>query len=177
MRRRRNGPGGRGGARRVVLKPPVDAIQTPERSGVPLRAPPGNLTSRSWRGFPGGARKGTPLRSGPQFGDDRSMSSVVRYASGMPNTLPFADVAALIGEPSRATILGVLLSGGAYTASELAARAGIAPSTASRHLHKLREGGLVSRASQGRYRFFRLASPEVARTLEALGTLAAIPAH
>jgi DNA-binding transcriptional ArsR family regulator len=68
-------------------------------------------------------------------------------------------------------MLGVMLGGGAYTASELAARANIAPSTASEHLKKLTELGLVARASQGRYRFFRLASPEVARNIEALHAL------
>jgi len=64
-----------------------------------------------------------------------------------------------------------MLGGGPYTVSELAARTGISPSTTSEHLRKLRDCGLVARASQGRYRFFRLASPEVARTIEAIDAL------
>ena len=89
----------------------------------------------------------------------------------MPDAFPSTDIAALTGEPSRAAILGGMLGGGAYTASELAARTGISPSTASQQLHKLRACGLVARVSQGRYRFFRLASPEVARAIEALDAL------
>jgi DNA-binding transcriptional ArsR family regulator len=83
-----------------------------------------------------------------------------------------AAVAALIGEPSRAAMLVELLDGRALTATELAVRAAIAPSTASDHLGRLLDGGLLSCLSQGRHRYYRLASPRVARVLEALGVLA-----
>jgi DNA-binding transcriptional ArsR family regulator len=89
----------------------------------------------------------------------------------MPDAFPFTDIAALVEEPSRAAILGVLLRGGSYTATELAERTGSALSTTRSHLTRMRDQGLVSRASQGRYRFFRLASPEVARALEGLSEL------
>lgn len=83
-----------------------------------------------------------------------------------------AAIAALIGEPTRATMLVELMGGRALTASELAMRADVAASTASDHLARLVAGGLLTCVAQGRHRYFRLATPGVARTLEALGILA-----
>jgi DNA-binding transcriptional ArsR family regulator len=86
-----------------------------------------------------------------------------------------ADVAAaagLIGEPARATLLLALMEEEALSARELANRAGIAPSTASEHLAKLLEGGLVRDHRQGRHRYFRLAEPAVATAIEALSAIA-----
>ena len=88
-----------------------------------------------------------------------------------------APVAALIGDPARANILTALMAGHALTAAELAAEAGITPQTASSHLSRLREGGLLAVVAQGRHRYFSLASPEVARTIEALMGLAATTGH
>lgn len=59
------------------------------------------------------------------------------------------------------------------TATELGLAARVAPSTASGHLSKLVEGRLVSATSNGRHRYFRLASPAVASALESLMVLAA----
>ncbi len=87
----------------------------------------------------------------------------------------FARVAALIGEPSRATMLLSLLDGRALPAGELAFSANIAPQTASGHLAKLVEGGLLSVETQGRHRYYRLAGPDVGQALEALGELAPPP--
>ena len=84
-----------------------------------------------------------------------------------------AEAASLIGDPARANMLAALLDGRAMTATELGLAAGVAPSTASGHLSKLVEGKLLSVASSGRHRYFRLASPAVARVLEDLMTLAA----
>ena len=83
-----------------------------------------------------------------------------------------AEVAALLGDPGRANMLEALMDGRALTASELAAAAGVAPSTASGHLAKLVEARLLAPAAQGRHRYFRLASPEVARMLEAVMVVA-----
>jgi DNA-binding transcriptional ArsR family regulator len=83
-----------------------------------------------------------------------------------------ARIAALIGDPARANMLEALLPGPALTAGELAARAGITPQTASSHLARLTDGGLLSGIAQGRHRYFTLASPDVAQTLEALMGLA-----
>ncbi|HMJ00784.1 MAG TPA: metalloregulator ArsR/SmtB family transcription factor [Gaiellaceae bacterium] len=83
-----------------------------------------------------------------------------------------AATAALIGEPARAAVLLALMEGEALPASELASRAGIAPSTASVHLAKLRTGGLVSAERRGRQRYFQIADPAVAAALEALSVIA-----
>ena len=76
--------------------------------------------------------------------------------------LRLASLAAAIAEPARARMLCSLLDGHARTATELAAVAEVAASTASVHLARLREQKLVDVLSQGRHRYFRLAGPEVA---------------
>lgn len=83
-----------------------------------------------------------------------------------------AEVAALIGDPARANMLAALMDGRALTASELAAIGGIAAPTASGHLAKLVEGGLLTVARQGRHRYFRLAGIGVGRMLEAVMEIA-----
>jgi ribosomal protein L34 len=83
-----------------------------------------------------------------------------------------AAIAALIGNPARAAMLSDLLCGSALTATELAVRADIAPSTASEHLSRLVAGRLSAVEAQGRHRYYRLADPGVARMLEALGACA-----
>ncbi|MBK8176696.1 MAG: winged helix-turn-helix transcriptional regulator [Rhodospirillales bacterium] len=84
-----------------------------------------------------------------------------------------AGIAALIGDPARANMLSALMSGKALTASELAEEAGITLQTASSHLSKLHEGGLVQPRKQGRHKYFSLANDDVARVLEGLMGLAA----
>ncbi len=86
-----------------------------------------------------------------------------------------AQVAALVGDPGRANMLAALLDGTARTAGELAGVAGIAPPTATGHLNQLVAGGLLTPAAQGRHRYFRLASAEVARMLEAIMVVAGCP--
>jgi DNA-binding transcriptional ArsR family regulator len=88
-----------------------------------------------------------------------------------------ARIGALIGDPARANILSALLSGKALTATELAAEAGITGQTASSHLKKMTEGGLLAQAKQGRHRYFTLAGPEVASVLESIMGLAASKGH
>jgi DNA-binding transcriptional ArsR family regulator len=82
-----------------------------------------------------------------------------------------SDVAALLGDPTRATMLDALMDGRARPAGELARRAGIAPSTASEHLARLVAGRLLVVEPTGRERRYRLASAEVAEVLEALSRL------
>lgn len=84
-----------------------------------------------------------------------------------------AEIASLIGDPARAAMLAALMDGRALTAGELAAAAGITPQTASAHLARLAAAGLIGVARQGRHRYHRLASAEVAHLLEHLGQLAA----
>ena len=85
-----------------------------------------------------------------------------------------AEVAALVGDPARALMLDQLMGGRALTATELALAAGIAPPTASGHLAKLVEGRLLTVLKQGRHRYYRIASPLVARMLEGIMEVAAI---
>jgi len=83
-----------------------------------------------------------------------------------------AATAALMGDPARAAMLQALFGGEALTAGELARVAGIGAPAASAHLAKLVDGGLVAVHRQGRHRYHRLASEEVAAALETLGSLA-----
>lgn len=85
----------------------------------------------------------------------------------MKNGPDIARVAALIGDPARANML-TALSGKALTATELSQEAGVTRQTASTHLQQLVAGGLLTRRSQGRSRYFALASSEVAGLLETL---------
>ena len=89
------------------------------------------------------------------------------------NTNEIARIAGLVGEPSRTAMLLELLDGRALTAHELARAAGVQAPTASRHLSQLVEGGLLQLERQGRHRYHRMASPEVARVLEGIMQLAA----
>ncbi len=88
-----------------------------------------------------------------------------------------AQIAALIGDPARANMLTVLMSGKALTVSELAEEAGVTIQTASSHLSKLNDGGLLRPRKQGRHKYFSLASDQVAYVLEGLMGLAAGSGH
>lgn len=77
-------------------------------------------------------------------------------------------IAALIGDHARAEVLTVLMSGMALTATELADAAGVTRQTISAHLARLHDAGLLAMEAQGRHRYFRLASDEVAQLLESL---------
>jgi len=81
-----------------------------------------------------------------------------------------ARFAAALAEPTRAAMCLALLDGRAWTATELARVAGVAPSTASEHLDRLVEAGLLGQERQGRHRYLRLAGPEVAALVEDLTT-------
>jgi DNA-binding transcriptional ArsR family regulator len=83
-----------------------------------------------------------------------------------------ARIASLVGDPARANMLNALMGGTALTASELALEAGVSLPTASSHLSKLMEGGLLTRASQGRHRYYGLAGPQVAGMIEAISGVA-----
>ena len=91
----------------------------------------------------------------------------------MASRAKFAEIAALTGDPARASMLHALMDGRALTATMLSRVAGISPQTASGHLNRLTAGGLVSVQKQGRCRYHRLASGSVARMLESLMQVAA----
>ena len=82
-----------------------------------------------------------------------------------------ARVAGLLADPARARILRTLIDGTVRPAGELAFAANISAQSASAHLAKLVEGGLLALEAQGRHRYFRIASPEVADAVESLGSL------
>ncbi len=86
-----------------------------------------------------------------------------------------SSTANLLGDPGRAAILLKLMSGLALPAGELALTANVAPQTASEHLAKLVDGRFLSVERQGRHRYYRLASAEVANAIEALLVLTARP--
>ncbi|HEY2069015.1 MAG TPA: winged helix-turn-helix domain-containing protein [Rhizomicrobium sp.] len=88
-----------------------------------------------------------------------------------------APIAALAGDPARANMLSALMSGKALTATELASEAGVTAQTASSHLAKLEQGGLIAGVKQGRHRYFRLADDDVARMLEMMTGVAARAGH
>lgn len=85
----------------------------------------------------------------------------------------FAAVAALAGEPTRASMLHALMDGRALTASELARAAGVTPQTASDHLGRMTAAGLLVVDHQGRHRYHRIASADVARMIESIALVAA----
>ena len=87
-----------------------------------------------------------------------------------------AAAAALLAEPARTRLVVALTEHEALPASALAARAGIAPSTASEHLRRLVDGGFVVARKNGRHRWFSLADPAVAHAIEALAVVAPQPA-
>ena len=80
--------------------------------------------------------------------------------------------AALLGDPARARLLLALADGRALPASVLADEAGVAASTASEHLAKLRAGGMLTVEAHGRHRYYRIADARVVRVLEALAEIA-----
>ncbi len=81
-------------------------------------------------------------------------------------------VAAAIAEPARARMLCSLMDGRARTGTELAVIAEVSPSTASVHLTRLRDQGLVKVLAQGKHRYYSLDDERVAATLESLMVLA-----
>ncbi|HUI95638.1 MAG TPA: helix-turn-helix transcriptional regulator [Xanthobacteraceae bacterium] len=89
-------------------------------------------------------------------------------------TIPvsLAEVAALVGDPARANILCALLDGRALTAGELAYAANVSPQTTSGHLAKLTQAHLLDVLKQGRHRYFRIATPQVAQMLESIMAVA-----
>jgi DNA-binding transcriptional ArsR family regulator len=95
--------------------------------------------------------------------------------SGMEDAIDIAALAGLLADSSRAAMLQALMDRRARTAGELARLAKIAPSTASQHLGRLIDGGLLAAEAQGRHRYYRLAGPRVAVLLESMMAFAPAP--
>ena len=106
------------------------------------------------------------------FADERTMDDTLASPSA---DMRLAQLAGAIAEPARARMLCSLLDGHARTATELAVLAEVGASTASAHLARLRDDGLLSMLAQGKHRYYRLASAEVGQALEALLVVAGVP--
>ncbi|MBB5443313.1 MULTISPECIES: helix-turn-helix transcriptional regulator [unclassified Paraburkholderia] len=101
-------------------------------------------------------------------------------------TAPFLDdqnhfpglsrIGALLADPGRAAMLWALMDGSARPAGELTMIAGLSPSAASAHLGRLTDGGLLALEVRGRHRYFRIASADIAASIEALANVAQVSA-
>jgi DNA-binding transcriptional ArsR family regulator len=89
-----------------------------------------------------------------------------------PGDTDLTVVGAMLAEPARAKVLLALADGRSLAASVLAAEAGVAASTASHHLARLVDAGLITAATRGRYRYFTLAGPQVAELIEVVARIA-----
>lgn len=118
-------------------------------------------------GVPAGGRSarspGAPTAGAPTLG-----AGAARGGAPDRGGSHLARLARLLADDTRATFCLALLGGRAWTASELARYAGVAASTATEHINRLIDGGLLTEARQGRHRYVQLASPEVAQLLEEL---------
>ncbi|WJR67836.1 winged helix-turn-helix domain-containing protein [Neorhizobium sp. CSC1952] len=88
-----------------------------------------------------------------------------------------ARIGTLIGDPARANMLTALMGGQALTATELAQAAGVTLQTASSHLSKLEDGGMIAQRKQGRHRYFTLADTAAGALLEGIMGFAASRGH
>lgn len=84
-----------------------------------------------------------------------------------------ATLAGLLADPVRLSLVQALMDGRAWTAGELARSAGASPQLASHHLARLIDAGVVEVRPQGRHRYHRLASVEMARAFESLAVAGA----
>jgi len=89
----------------------------------------------------------------------------------MNTKYPVAATAALLADPARTAMLTALLDGRQHSAGELALVANVSAQSGSMHLAQLLQGGLIVVTQKGRHRFYRLAKPDVANAIEALGAI------
>jgi DNA-binding transcriptional ArsR family regulator len=82
--------------------------------------------------------------------------------------LNLVEVAALVGDTARATMLSALMGGRSLTAKELAYYANVSRSTASGHLSRLVAARLLTVIRERRFSYYRIASPLVASMLESI---------
>lgn len=82
-----------------------------------------------------------------------------------------SEISALIGNPIRSVILWTLLDNRAYTAIELSNIVETSAQNISIHLSKLVNAQLLSVESQGRHKYYKISSPEVASAIEGIANL------
>ena len=95
-----------------------------------------------------------------------------RNRDPMRSAEAMANLARLLADDTRATFCLALLDGRAWTLTELARHAGVAASTASEHTSRLIAGGLLAEERQGRHRYVRIATPDVANLIETITSTA-----
>lgn len=83
-----------------------------------------------------------------------------------------ARLARSLGDATRIRMLELLMEGRALTAKELAYGSGVQPATATAHLQRLVRDAVLAVQSQGRHKYFRLASPRMGELLELMMVLA-----
>jgi DNA-binding transcriptional ArsR family regulator len=105
---------------------------------------------------------------------DLSPISAIALKMVAPEDLNLVEVAALVGDAARATMLAALMGGRSLTAKELAYYANVSRSTASGHLSKLVAARLLTVIRERRFSYYRIASPLVASMLESIKVVAAI---
>ncbi|MEQ8347402.1 MAG: winged helix-turn-helix domain-containing protein [Sneathiellaceae bacterium] len=90
------------------------------------------------------------------------------------NQEPRIDIlAAALADRARSRMVAALMDGCAYSAKELAFRAEVTPQTASFHLRRLTESGVLEGYRRGRHHYFHIGDPDIAAAVEAL--MAAAP--
>ncbi|AJC60080.1 MULTISPECIES: winged helix-turn-helix domain-containing protein [Streptomyces] len=85
-----------------------------------------------------------------------------------------ATVAELLGNATRAAMVSALVGDFVMPAGELATIAGVSRPTASEHLSRLVEHGLLTVDRMGRHAYYRISSPQVAELVEALAVIAPV---
>ncbi len=68
----------------------------------------------------------------------------------------------LLSEPARLHLLNALHTGGEQSVQQLVEATGQRQASVSKHLGRLRRGGLVARRQDGLHAFYRLADPTLA---------------
>src|SRR5690348_5097474 len=91
----------------------------------------------------------------------------------MDDTPDIAQIGTLLADPARVRMLWALIDGTTRPASELAYAANISAPSASGHLAKLVDGGLLTCEPDGRHRYFLLSNPDVASVIEGMASLSA----
>jgi DNA-binding transcriptional ArsR family regulator len=123
------------------------------------------------------AASGLPVPD-ERFGLCRTVDICAQCDADVPLRMTAAanlvEVAALVGDTARATMLAALMGGQSLTGSELAYLARVSRSTASEHLAKLVEARLLAVTRKRRFHYYRIASPLIASMLESIKIVAAI---
>ena len=92
----------------------------------------------------------------------------------MKDALQIPKTAALLADSARANMVWTLIDGTSRPAGELAFAANVSAQSASAHLAKLVEGGLLIAEAQGRHRYFRIASSDAAHLIESMASFGAV---